>query len=99
MTKNGDAACRHSVCCVEVSCCPDKAQCYGMGNSTLDDAKDYYLQYTVGYEPVGSGDETAELAWLKGSGGHQALTVFSLDVTSTHTNDCQIQYVTLPCRC
>lgn len=62
----------------QVSCCPDATQCYGMGNSTLHDAKDYYLQYTVGYEPV--------------TEQHQELTVFSLDVTSTHTSDCQIQY-------
>ena len=36
----------------QVSCCPDGTQCYGMANSTLHDAKDYFLQYTVGYEPA-----------------------------------------------
>ena len=38
----------------------------------------HVFRYTVGFEPV-----TEE---------HQELTVFSMDVTSTHTSDCEIQY-------
>jgi len=61
-----------------VSCCPDGDQCYGMQNSTIQDGKDYFLQYTVGYESV--------------TEHHKDLTVFGMDVTSTHTDDCGIQY-------
>ena len=61
-----------------VGCCGDGTQCYGMENSTLEDTKNYYLQYTVGYEPV-----TEE---------HQHLTIFTLDATATETYDCMIQY-------
>eukprot|EP00040_Diaphanoeca_grandis_P005251 m.32022 g.32022 ORF g.32022 m.32022 type:complete len:572 (+) comp16568_c1_seq1:1635-3350(+) len=61
-----------------VACCPDGDQCYGMQNSTLMDGKDYFLKYTVGYESVAE--------------HHQDLTVFSMDATATHTDDCGIQY-------
>eukprot|EP00048_Salpingoeca_helianthica_P015213 m.225645 g.225645 ORF g.225645 m.225645 type:complete len:621 (-) comp16751_c0_seq1:205-2067(-) len=61
-----------------IQCCPDQAMCWGMENSTLQDAKNYYLQYTIGYVNV-----TKDVV---------PLTLFSMDVTSTHNNDCQTEY-------
>lgn len=61
-----------------VYCCKDRSQCYGMENATIMDTKNYYLEYTVGYLPI-----TKDTV---------ALTVYSFDVTSTTTTDCQIQY-------
>eukprot|EP00462_Mataza_sp_D1_P000122 CAMPEP_0175089406 /NCGR_PEP_ID=MMETSP0086_2-20121207/768_1 /TAXON_ID=136419 /ORGANISM="Unknown Unknown, Strain D1" /LENGTH=515 /DNA_ID=CAMNT_0016361911 /DNA_START=207 /DNA_END=1754 /DNA_ORIENTATION=+ len=62
----------------EVNCCADGTQCYSMENSTLHDEKTYHLEYTVGYAPI--------------TQDTKPLTVFSLDVTSTHGTDCAIQY-------
>jgi len=62
----------------EVNCCIDGAQCWGMENSTIMDAQNYYLEYTIGYVPV-----TPDIV---------PLSIFSLDSTSTSTTDCQINY-------
>jgi len=61
-----------------VGCCIDQAQCWGMENSTLNDPKEYFLKYTIGYEPI-----TDEII---------PLHIFYFDVTATNTYDCQIQY-------
>jgi len=62
----------------EVNCCADQSMCWGMENSTIMDAENYYLEYTIGYVPV-----TPDIV---------PLTIFSLDSTSTTTSDCQIEY-------
>eukprot|EP00039_Didymoeca_costata_P018082 m.332058 g.332058 ORF g.332058 m.332058 type:complete len:567 (+) comp16865_c0_seq1:161-1861(+) len=62
----------------EVACCSDQDQCWGMENSTLHDEKEYFLKYTVGYEPI--------------TEQHKPLTVFSMDGTAKNTIDCEIQY-------
>jgi hypothetical protein len=62
----------------EVNCCIDGAQCWGMQNSTIMDAQNYYLEYTIGYVPV-----TPDVI---------PLSIFSLDSTATATSDCQIDY-------
>ena len=61
-----------------IACCPDQAMCWGMSNSTLNDPKTYYLQYTIGYVNV-----TKDVV---------PLTIFSFDVTSTHTDDCSTEF-------
>ena len=61
-----------------VACCPDGGQCWGMHNSTLNDAKNYYLKYTIGYAPV-----TPDVV---------PLNVITLDVTASQTSDCHIEY-------
>jgi len=61
-----------------IICCPDRAMCWGMENSTLQDFKDYYLEYTIGYVNV-----TKDVI---------PLTVFSLDVTAQQTTDCRTEY-------
>jgi len=62
----------------EVGCCIDNSQCWSMQNSTLDDPKDYFLQYTIGYEPI-----TDDIIPLK---------VLYFDVTAMDTTDCRLQY-------
>eukprot|EP00998_Keelungia_sp_KM082_P003789 NODE_1473_length_1322_cov_63.228452_g1460_i0.p1 GENE.NODE_1473_length_1322_cov_63.228452_g1460_i0~~NODE_1473_length_1322_cov_63.228452_g1460_i0.p1 ORF type:complete len:433 (+),score=126.37 NODE_1473_length_1322_cov_63.228452_g1460_i0:91-1299(+) len=49
-----------------------------MENSTLNDGKNYYLEYTIGYLPI--------------TAPHVPLTIFWLDTTATHTYDCQIEH-------
>jgi hypothetical protein len=61
-----------------VGCCMDQSQCYGMEDWRLDDSKNYYLEYEIGYVPV-----TADVV---------PLSIYSFDVTSTHTTDCLTQY-------
>ncbi len=61
-----------------VACCPDGGQCWGMENSTLQDTRNYYLKYTIGYVPV-----TPDVV---------PLNVISLDVTASQTFDCHIEY-------
>jgi len=62
----------------EVNCCIDQAQCWGMENSTIMDAENFYLEYTIGYVPV-----TPDIV---------PLSIFSLDATATTTTDCQVNY-------
>lgn len=62
----------------QVGCCPDGAQCWGMENSTLNDTKNYYLRYTIGYSEI-----TPDIL---------PLSVFALDATATHTIDCETEY-------
>jgi len=62
----------------EVGCCVDRSQCWGMENSTLNDTKPYFLQYTIGYEPI-----TDDII---------PLHIFYFDVTALDTTDCRIQY-------
>eukprot|EP01006_Ploeotia_vitrea_P000911 TRINITY_DN103883_c0_g1_i1.p1 TRINITY_DN103883_c0_g1~~TRINITY_DN103883_c0_g1_i1.p1 ORF type:complete len:579 (+),score=45.90 TRINITY_DN103883_c0_g1_i1:42-1778(+) len=61
-----------------VGCCPDGGQCYGMHNSTHNDAKNYYLEYTIGYTEV--------------TPKHIPLTIYSMDATASDTYDCHVDY-------
>jgi hypothetical protein len=61
-----------------IQCCPDRSMCWGMANSTINDPKNYYLEYKIGYVDI-----TKDVV---------PLTIFSLDVTATHTIDCQLEY-------
>eukprot|EP00005_Dracoamoeba_jomungandri_P000086 CAMPEP_0174251646 /NCGR_PEP_ID=MMETSP0439-20130205/1393_1 /TAXON_ID=0 /ORGANISM="Stereomyxa ramosa, Strain Chinc5" /LENGTH=567 /DNA_ID=CAMNT_0015332007 /DNA_START=11 /DNA_END=1714 /DNA_ORIENTATION=- len=61
-----------------IDCCPDRSMCWGMENSTIEDSKEYFLQYTIGYVPI-----TDDII---------PLTVYSMDATATVTYDCQIEH-------
>jgi len=61
-----------------VECCLDQTMCWGMRNSTLDDPKQYFFQYTVGWEPIDD--------------GHKASKVYSTDITAHFNTDCIVEY-------
>lgn len=61
-----------------IQCCPNGRLCYGMENTKFHDAKNYYLQYTIGWVSVTEP-------------GIIPLTVFSLDVTALNSWDCMLE--------